>query len=1187
MLAHHPPSSPSGDLRATLENKARELFSLCDPRGKGYATQTDLQALWGELPLHPSEVERVFSELDADGDGKLTLQEFTDGFGVFLGIDTLPCQQQQEDNEAANEVEDDEMLEELLDHLGARNLFTDEEYLREMWQRVRKQDPVMLSNFENFISKMAGDLKESSQERTKLQNTMNRRKQDHETQVQSLYMEMEEQLKVEKEKILQQEQEKEQRLRSELETELSLKDNQLKTLLEKHAEMESQLAELNSEDSAKKYENMQISKDRDELESRLCASERMLSDMKNQLKLLRQKSIEERRNRAQSALRRSEGIALERENLVMELHHLKEVNKKLLDEKDELVQSTAQNTPTIIYSPCRTLKKSPENHQNDEPDKTFKELNLKCDQPFHNLGNYEKSFHTVSLDRDRTYSDVFLDKDNSHVLKRGSSDGGRPEDMEGFSSAKIDSNLRNNLNYSPKEFGKCTPPPSSVRCKSRPNSEASNISRKPSLQYKLTKHKSVLEDAAPTRVFKVVFVGDSGVGKTSILQRFCTDTFKSTFSATIGVDFQVKTIEVDGERIALQLWDTAGQERFRSMTHQYFRKADGIIVVYDVTSESTFRNVRNWMHNIKEGAQEGVMVMLLGNKVDLCVYETDRVVRTKDGTRLADEYESLFFETSAKTGDSISDAIDALASILKTKEDEAMEHTLKYTKISYKNLHNPPTTSMEVTTTLLIIIATYLGFVIGRWALKRRSTHQLFRKYGIPGPHPSFLTGNMSQLRAGQTPNETITRWIKEYGNVFGYFIGGVPYVVVNDLDLLKQVFVKDFHVFSNRPEMVLDVSPLNKTLLALKDKRWKEVRSILTPTFSSGKIKLMTSIVDKKVDVTVSVVSKRADKNEMFDIYELIQGLTLDVIADCALAMKTHCQENPKDIFLIAVRDFFKYAQNPAVDFAIVFPFVGSIMTFVTKNMTAGQMTDLIVDNVNSAIEARKRDPSIKSVDILQLMLDSRENDSTGSELTDEEIIANAYIFLLAGYETTATALAFTFYLLIKHPEIQEKLYKEIQEAGDVNYNTVQNLQYLDQVFSESLRYYPPVTGFVTRYCDADHQLGSYTVPKGSNVLAPVWDIHHDPDLWPDPWTFNPDRFSPDNKTHLNSMAFLPFGAGRRNCVGARFAQLEAKLALFRLLKEFRFEACEKTDDPLVLVCPTVIINPANGVYLRAVRRQ
>ncbi|GFS45437.1 cytochrome P450 3A41 [Nephila pilipes] len=494
---------------------------------------------------------------------------------------------------------------------------------------------------------------------------------------------------------------------------------------------------------------------------------------------------------------------------------------------------------------------------------------------------------------------------------------------------------------------------------------------------------------------------------------------------------------------------------------------------------------------------------------------------------------------------------------------------------------------MEVFLTLLVVLGSSIGLVVLRWAINRHQRLKVLERHGIPGPKPSFLSGNMNHLKSEPTPNDLITSWLKKYGNVFGYFVGEIPYIVVNDLEMIKQVFIKDFNVFSNRAEMFLDVAPLNKTILALKDKRWKEVRSLLTPTFSSGKIKLMTHIVDKKVDVTVAEVSKKAEKNEMFDMYELVQGLTLDVIADCALAMKTHCQENPKDIFLISVRDFFRYAHNRAVDYAIMFPFVATIMAFISNYLIAGQMTTLIVDSVKNAISIRRKNPGIKSVDILQLMFDHSESESKdGTGLTDDEIIANAYVFLLAGYETTATALAFTFYLLIKHPDIQEKLYKEIEEVEDNSYNTIQGLQYLDQVFSESLRYYPPVTGFVSRFCSEDHQVGSYTIPKGASVLAPVWDIHHDPKYWPDPWKFDPDRFSLENKTSLNSMAYMPFGIGRRNCIGARFAQLEAKLAIFRLVKKFKFEACEKTDDPLPLICPTVIINPTNGIYLRAVPR-
>lgn len=146
--------------------------------------------------------------------------------------------------------------------------------------------------------------------------------------------------------------------------------------------------------------------------------------------------------------------------------------------------------------------------------------------------------------------------------------------------------------------------------------------------------------------------------------------------------------------------------------------------------------------------------------------------------------------------------------------------------------------------------------------------------------------------------------------------------------------------------------------------------------------------------------------------------------------------------------------------------------------------------------------------------------------------------------------------------------------------------LQYLDQVITESLRIYPPATLFTSRECNQDYRVGSITIPKGTAVVAPVWDIHHDPDLWPHPFEFDPDRFSPENKMSIHKMAYMPFGLGRRNCIGSHFALSEAKLVLFRLLKRFKFEASENTENPLTFVCTTAVIGPANGVHVRAVPR-
>ncbi|PAV91082.1 hypothetical protein WR25_01284 isoform D [Diploscapter pachys] len=157
----------------------------------------------------------------------------------------------------------------------------------------------------------------------------------------------------------------------------------------------------------------------------------------------------------------------------------------------------------------------------------------------------------------------------------------------------------------------------------------------------------------PDRIFKVVFVGDSAVGKTCFLHRFCYNRFKPLFNATIGVDFTVKTVQLKGRFIALQLWDTAGQERFRSITKQYFRKADGVILMFDVTSEQSFLNVRNWITSVKAGVDESTVMCLVGNKVDLFGSDATRNTVYKAGRKLAEEYNMPFFETSAFTGQGI------------------------------------------------------------------------------------------------------------------------------------------------------------------------------------------------------------------------------------------------------------------------------------------------------------------------------------------------------------------------------------------------------------------------------------------------------------------------------------------------------------------------------------------------------
>ncbi|XP_030646347.1 ras and EF-hand domain-containing protein homolog [Chanos chanos] len=165
---------------------------------------------------------------------------------------------------------------------------------------------------------------------------------------------------------------------------------------------------------------------------------------------------------------------------------------------------------------------------------------------------------------------------------------------------------------------------------------------------------------SPQRVFKLVFLGSSGVGKSSFIHQYCRGHFPNNLSTTVGMDYQVRSVVVGNTPIALQLWDTAGQERFHSIAKQYYRKADGILAMYDVTDSASFKAVRSCLDQAQDVTAEGVCLMLLGNKTE--VAEEERRVTITEGQKLAQEYQAEFYECSAKSGRNVDKAMTHLAS---------------------------------------------------------------------------------------------------------------------------------------------------------------------------------------------------------------------------------------------------------------------------------------------------------------------------------------------------------------------------------------------------------------------------------------------------------------------------------------------------------------------------------------------
>jgi Ras-related protein Rab-10 len=188
-------------------------------------------------------------------------------------------------------------------------------------------------------------------------------------------------------------------------------------------------------------------------------------------------------------------------------------------------------------------------------------------------------------------------------------------------------------------------------------------------------------------LFKILLIGDSGVGKTCILCRFSDDSFNPSFISTIGIDFKMKTIELNGKKIKLQIWDTAGQERFYTITSTYYRGAMGIMLVYDITDGKSFDSIGKWLRNIDENANEDVVRMIMGNKCDM---EDKRVIQTERGQEVAKHHGIPFIETSAKTNINVTRAFhDITLKILEKQPEKPSTSQNSNTKLTNNDPNKP------------------------------------------------------------------------------------------------------------------------------------------------------------------------------------------------------------------------------------------------------------------------------------------------------------------------------------------------------------------------------------------------------------------------------------------------------------------------------------------------------------------
>ncbi|XP_063825192.1 cytochrome P450 9e2-like [Ostrinia nubilalis] len=452
------------------------------------------------------------------------------------------------------------------------------------------------------------------------------------------------------------------------------------------------------------------------------------------------------------------------------------------------------------------------------------------------------------------------------------------------------------------------------------------------------------------------------------------------------------------------------------------------------------------------------------------------------------------------------------------------------------------------------------------------------------------------------------------------------PMLLVRDPELLKCIAVKDFEYFVDRRAFGDPDDPVfGRNLLLLKGDEWKAMRSTLSPAFTSSKIKLMVPfMVDVAVKMNEELTRKIEDTQEGYidiDVKELTSRFANDVIATCAFGLRVNSMSMDNEFYKKA-RDVTSFTFSRFMK-VIGFRSLPNLMKFLKVSLLPASLAEFFSTVVLGSMSQRERHSIVRN-DMIHLLMEAKkgrlvyDNNVTETaagyasvvdsavtkkhavtDWSDSDLVSQAVLFLIAGFVTVSTELSFLLHELAANPEVQDKLVEEIREneaqnEGQFKFESIQKMTYLDMVVCETLRMWP-AAAMIDRVCVKDYNAGrpnkhateDFVVKKDEVLTIPVWSFHRDPQYFPNPEKFDPERFSVENRHKIKPFTYMPFGVGPRNCIGSRFALCEVKVMVYQLLKTLEVSLCSKSCVPGRLAAGSLDMKMSGGFWLRIKMRQ
>ncbi|XP_055696953.1 probable cytochrome P450 9f2 [Phlebotomus papatasi] len=523
---------------------------------------------------------------------------------------------------------------------------------------------------------------------------------------------------------------------------------------------------------------------------------------------------------------------------------------------------------------------------------------------------------------------------------------------------------------------------------------------------------------------------------------------------------------------------------------------------------------------------------------------------------------------------------------------------------------------------LLVAVVLLIKFIYN----EGYKNENFFKEKGIKFIKPKFIVGNSDNLfTRKQTSAEFFVNIYNYYPNekLVGLFGFRQPMLLVRDPELLKQLTVKEFdHFVNHRDIMPTEGEPLfAKSLILLRGEEWREMRATLSPAFTGSKMRLMFELVSECGKQMANFVMKETEAKgiQTYEMKDFFSRTGNDIIATCAFGIQVNSLKDRENVFFLKGRDMTNFMKFSTFIKFIIFMTIPKLLLLFGIKIISESVTGYFKKVILDSMDYREKNHIVRP-DMINLLMEAKKGklshqateypDSEGfatveecnigkrepkKVLDDDDIVAQCFLFFFGGFDTVSTALSFLSYELAVNTEVQERLFQEVLETSrelgekSLNYDTIQKMKYMDMVVSELLRMWPPIP-LADRLCTKEFVFNydnnsTYKFEKGDIIFTSIYGFHHDPEYFPNPSKFDPERFNEENRHEIIPGTYLPFGIGPRNCIGSRFALMEVKALIYYILLNFKIEPNEKTQIPLKLTKNPVILSE-KGIWVQLTPR-